>query len=91
MTLTPLQFAVLSLIDRKTPGATVRAMLASRFGIDKSGPSFYQAMARMEGEGWVKGEYVQSLVDGQPIKERVYSLTPSGAKVLAKTKEFYRS
>ena len=55
-------------------GRTVRRSLA-RHGIERSGPAFYQMMARLEDAGFVAGEYDQKIVDGQIIKERRYTLT----------------
>lgn len=84
-----LQFAVLTLIDGRTPGRTLRSELAAKYGIRRSGPGFYQLMARLETDGSVRGSYEHSLIDGQPIKERVYVRTAKGTKAVEATKVFY--
>lgn len=90
-TVTHLQFAVLSFVgNREIAGHKIREQLAE-FGTKMSGPGFYQLMARLEGDGLVKGWYEQSLVDGQPIKERWYKLTANGRRNVLSTREFYDS
>jgi DNA-binding PadR family transcriptional regulator len=71
------------------PGRAVRRALARR-GIARTGPAFYQMMARLEDAGLVAGEYDQKIVGGQIIKERRYTLTPRGDAAWTSTRAFYR-
>jgi DNA-binding PadR family transcriptional regulator len=83
------QFAVLSILTQgEVSGQQLRDELANR-GERKSGPAFYQFMARLEEAGFVKGWYEQKLVHGQAIKERRYRITGSGERVREHTVEFY--
>ena len=87
--ITHLQFLVLGMLrggDR--PGRTVRRSLA-RHGIARTGPAFYQMMARLEDAGLVAGAYDQKIVEGQIIKERRYTLTPRGDAAWTSTRAFY--
>jgi DNA-binding PadR family transcriptional regulator len=87
--ITHLQFLVLGMLragDRS--GRQVRRALA-RHGVARSGPAFYQMMARLEDAGLVAGEYDQKIVSGQIIKERRYALTPRGDAAWAATRAFY--
>jgi len=79
-----------SIGGRKIPGRDLRARLADA-GEKKSGPAFYQMMARMEEGGLVEGEYTQKIVEGQIIKERVYKVTGHGHTAYHEALEFYRS
>jgi hypothetical protein len=89
--ITHLQYAVLSaLMDGERSGQSLRERLAAR-GIRKSGPVFYQMMSRIEEAGFVKGWYIQLLIDGQAIKERHYRLTGVGEKQCKLAREFYLS
>lgn len=89
--ITHLQFLVLGLLkDGSALGRAVRRDLA-RHGARRSGPGFYQMMARLEDAGLVAGEYDQKVVDGQIIKERRYTLTPAGARAWSATRDFYLS
>jgi DNA-binding PadR family transcriptional regulator len=87
--ITHLQFLVLGLL-RQSPrlGRQLRLELA-RHGVRRSGPAFYQMMARLEDAGFVAGEYAQRVVSGQIIKERRYETTPSGAAAWTLTRDFY--
>ncbi|HEY2433235.1 MAG TPA: helix-turn-helix transcriptional regulator [Vicinamibacterales bacterium] len=86
---THLQFLVLAVL-RGGPrtGHPVRRALA-RHGIRRSGPAFYQMMARLEDAGFVAGEYDQKVVGGQIIKERRYTLTAAGETAWTSTRAFY--
>jgi DNA-binding PadR family transcriptional regulator len=87
--ITHLQFLVLGMLrggDRL--GRTIRRTL-TRHGIERSGPAFYQMMARLEDAGLVSGEYDQKIVEGQIIKERRYALTPRGDAAWTSTRAFY--
>lgn len=87
--ITHLQFLVLGML-RPEPrrGRDVRRELA-RHGVTRSGPAFYQMMARLEDAGLVSGEYDQKIVAGQIIKERRYELTAAGAAAWNATRDFY--
>lgn len=84
-----LQFLLLAaLIDGQRSGYHLRAILEGE-GHRKSGPAFYQLMARMEDAGLVKGRYEQKEVEGQAIRERVYEVTGTGATVCESVRHFY--
>jgi DNA-binding PadR family transcriptional regulator len=88
--LTHLQFLVLGLLrtgDR--PGRVVRHGL-SAFGVRRSGPAFYQLMARLEREGLVEGWYAQVTAGDQAVTERHYRITADGARQWARSHEFYQ-
>ncbi len=88
--LTHLQFLVLSrLRGGPATGRELRDRL-EEYSVRKSGPAFYQLMARMEDGGIVKGWYQQQIVDGQIIRERHYEITAQGHAAWDKTSEFYR-
>lgn len=93
--LTRLQYAILSLIpgngDDSIKGADLRTLLAKAFRIKRSGPSFYQAMARLEEAKLATGDYQHSVIDNHPIKTRVYRITQRGVKACKDTREFYIS
>jgi len=87
--ITHLQFLVLAtLLDDGRPGKKIREEL-SRRGARRSGPAFYQLMARLEDAGLVEGRYEQRAVDGQVIKERRNRLTPDGRVAWEATRDFY--
>jgi DNA-binding PadR family transcriptional regulator len=87
--ITHLQFLVLGMLRAgERPGRLVRRALA-RHGIARTGPAFYQMMARLEDAGLVRGEYDQKIVAGQIIKERRYMLTPRGDAAWTSTRAFY--
>jgi DNA-binding PadR family transcriptional regulator len=87
--ITHLQFLVLGLL-RQSPrlGREIRLEL-TRSGVRRSGPAFYQMMARLEDAGLVAGEYDQKVVAGQIIKERRYEVTAPGAAAWTLTRDFY--
>jgi hypothetical protein len=88
--LSHLQFAVLQVVGAsQMSGRDLRAGLRE-LGINKSGPAFYQLMARLEESKQVEGWYIQEIVDGQIIKERQYKITGSGVSALNRTKSFYK-
>jgi DNA-binding PadR family transcriptional regulator len=87
--ITHLQFLVLGMLrDGERAGRVLRRALA-RHGARRSGPAFYQMMARLEDAALVEGAYDQKIVDAQIIKERRYVLTPRGAAAWAATRAFY--
>ena len=87
--ITHLQFLVLGMLrEAGRPGRFIRRALA-RHGVRRTGPAFYQMMARLEDAGLVEGEYDQKIVEGQIIKERRYTLTPAGDAAWSATRAFY--
>ena len=87
--LSHLQFAVLEVLGAATKrGKDLRKSL-SGLGIKKSGPAFYQMMARMEEAKFVEGWYEQQIIDGQIIKERHYRITGNGVNAFKETQKFY--
>lgn len=87
--LSHLQFLVIGIVrGGKLPGRVVRARLRD-FGVRKSGPGFYQLMARLEDSGLVEGDYHQEIVEGQIIRERHYELTASGSTAWQGSRDFY--
>src|SRR5690349_8976611 len=87
--ITHLQFLVLAVLrGGERAGRVIRRQLA-RHGVSRTGPAFYQMMARLEDAGLVTGEYDQKVVAGQIIKERRYMLTPAGEAAWTATRAFY--
>ena len=87
--LTHLQFLILGiLMDSELAGKEVREQLA-KAGIKKTGPAFYQLMARLEDSNFVKGWYDEKVIDGQRIKERRYKITSGGVRACHQTRDFY--
>lgn len=69
-------------------GRVLRRLLAEK-GTKKSGPAFYQLMARLEESRFVEGEYSQKIVEGQIIKERHYRVSAEGVKAMRNAFSFY--
>ena len=89
--LTHLQFIVIgTLLAGARSGKEIRAELR-RARVRRSGPSFYQMMARMEDAGLVRGWYEQEVVEGQIIRERRYALTTAGRSAWQHSRQFYLS
>src|SRR4051812_34876814 len=87
--ITHLQFLVLTiLLDGEQSGRHMRDKLAEN-GEHKSGPAFYQMMARLEDAGFVEGWYDEKVIDGQRIKERKYRITAAGEATRREVCEFY--
>ena len=87
--LSHLQMLVLECLGtQKRSGRELRQRLAQS-GSRKSGPAFYQLMARLEEAGLVEGEYSQKIVEKQIIKERWYRVTGEGARAARRTLDFY--
>ena len=87
--LTHLQFLVLGVLRaEEQPGRTVRDALAG-YGIRRTGPAFYQLMARMEKDGLVDGWYEQVTVGDQAVTERRYRITADGKKRWNDARAFY--
>ena len=89
--LTHLQFIVIgALLANEQSGKDVRREL-TRHGVRRTGPAFYQMMARLEDAGWIDGFYTQEVVDSQIIKERRYRVKPAGVRAWNNTRDFYAS
>src|SRR3954452_15677224 len=89
--ITHLQFLVLGvLLSGEESGRAIRDVIAS-YGLRRSGPAFYQMMARMERDGLVQGSYEQIIVRDQAVTERRYRITPAGSKLWKKARAFYES
>lgn len=87
--LSHLQFLVVGVLRRgRVPGREIREALDG-FGVRKSGPAFYQLMARLEDAGLVEGSYHQEIVEGQIIRERHYQLTAEGSRAWQGSRDFY--
>ena len=87
--LTHLQFLVVAqLLDGERSGRQMRSDLAAE-GLEKSGPGFYQMMARMEESGLVEGWYGQAQIGDQDVTERRYRLANKGRKLWGSTLRFY--
>ena len=88
-TLTHLQYLVLGVLrNEEQPGRALRQVLAS-YGVRRSGPAFYQLMARLEKARWVEGWYEQVTVGDQAVTERRYRITPEGARLWVRAQGFY--
>ena len=88
-TLTHLQFLVLGVLRAdEQPGRVVREALAS-YGVRRSGPAFYQLMARLERARLVEGWYEQITVGDQAVTERRYRITSDGLRLWTKARGFY--
>jgi DNA-binding PadR family transcriptional regulator len=87
--ITHLQFLVLgALMDGDSSGRRIRERLAEH-RVHKTGPAFYQMMARLEDSGFVQGWYNQKIVEGQIIKERHYKITSLGIEAWESVRDFY--
>lgn len=86
--LSHLQFLVLgTLLKGPRPGREIRNAL-SRFGENRSGPGFYQLMARLEEATLVEGSYDQKIVEGQIIRQRTYRLRTPGRSAWNQCRKF---
>jgi hypothetical protein len=89
--ITHLQFLVLDLLlQGEQSGKVLREKMADH-GVRKTGPAFYQMMARLEDGRFVHGSYDQKIIDGQIIKERKYRILANGIKAVEQIREFYLS
>lgn len=89
--ITHLQFFILGLLlDGERTGRQLREKLAEE-GEDRTLAAFYQLMARLEDEKFVKGWYETKTVGSQPIKERRYRVTAAGARAYADVEDYYRN
>lgn len=88
--ITHLQFLVLGeLLHAPAPGRLIREALNEQ-GVRKSGPAFYQMMARMEDSGFLEGWYEQQIVESQIIRERHYRIVPQGRAAWDGCRDFYQ-
>src|SRR5258705_12004435 len=88
-TLTHLQFIVIgALLADEQSGKDLRIEL-KRHGVRRTGPAFYQMMARLEDSGWIDGFYTQGIVDAQIIKERRHHRKPAGPRSWNRTPDFF--
>ena len=87
--LTHLQFLILGVLrGDEQPGRVLRDALAG-YGIRRTGPAFYQLMARLEKDGLVDGWYEQITVGDQAVTERRYRITADGNKQWNEARAFY--
>jgi DNA-binding PadR family transcriptional regulator len=87
--LTHLQYLVLGVLrNSDQPGRALRDALAG-YGIRRTGPAFYQLMARLEKDRLVDGRYEQITVGDQAVTERHYRITPDGKKRWNEARAFY--
>lgn len=84
-----LQFLVLHLLLHDDHSGRFLRDRLSEEGNKQSHPAFYQMMARLEQDTLVMGWYESVVVDGQTIREKMYSLTSRGRKAHASVQEFY--
>jgi DNA-binding PadR family transcriptional regulator len=87
--LTHLQYLVLGVLRAEAqPGRVLRKALAA-YGVRRSGPAFYQLMARIERAGLAEGWYEQVQAGDQSVTERRYRITPEGARLWGDAHRFY--
>lgn len=88
--LTGLQFLVIDIIGaKKIKGAEIREQLNREHKVTKTGPAFYQLMARLEEAKFVEGWYEQEVIEGQIIKQRRYRVTGFGERARRDTLQFF--
>ena len=87
--LTHLQFLVLGVLRTDEQSGRVIRQALHAYGIRRSGPAFYQLMARLERDRLVDGWYEQVVAGDQSVTERRYRLRPAGAKLWAEARDFY--
>lgn len=83
-----LQAAALSSLADETSGRELRRKLAL-CGFKQSRPAFYRLMGRLEDMKFVGGEYVNTTVAGQIVRERRYCIRPAGTRALRDASLFY--
>jgi DNA-binding PadR family transcriptional regulator len=87
--LTHLQFLALGVVlSGPQRGRAIREAI-ERYGIRRSGPAFYQMMARLERDGMVEGWYEQVKVGDQFVTERRYRPTAAGSRSWERAYAFY--
>jgi len=89
--LTNLQFLIIETIGaKKMRGAELRELLKNNHNVHKTGPAFYQLMARLEEAKLVEGWYDTQVIDGQLIKQKCYRVTGHGEESRRATLRFYQ-
>ncbi len=84
-----LQFLVLgTLLRGAVAGRAIRAQL-NDYGVRKSGPGFYQLMARLEDAELIEGWYESRQGDGRTVRERHYRVTAHGRVAWTESSEFF--
>jgi DNA-binding PadR family transcriptional regulator len=87
---THLQFLILETVgNRRVPGRAIRDVMREH-GVERDGPGFYQAMARLEVAGLVRGIYRDNVERRQQIRERYYEVTDVGRRAVEATITLYR-
>jgi DNA-binding PadR family transcriptional regulator len=87
--LTHLQYLVLGVLrNADQPGRALRDALAG-YGIRRTGPAFYQLMARLEKDRLVDGRYEQITVGDQAVTERHYRISADGKRRWNEARAFY--
>jgi DNA-binding PadR family transcriptional regulator len=87
--LTHMQFLVLGVLrSEELPGRALREVLAG-YGIRRTGPAFYQLMARLEKDRLVDGYYEQITVGDQAVTERRYRISADGKRRWNEARAFY--
>ena len=87
--LTHMQFLVLGVLrNDELPGRALRDVLAG-YGIRRTGPAFYQLMARLEKDRLVDGWYEQITVGDQAVTERRYRISADGKRRWNEARAFY--
>ena len=86
--ITPLQSFVLGVLcSGGASGKEIRAKLKGN-GCNKSLPSFYQLMSRLEESGCVTGSYELIQISGKKVRERRYKITGQGRRALQQSIDF---
>jgi len=87
--LTHMQFLVLGILrNDELSGRALREVLAG-YGIRRTGPAFYQLMARLEKDRLVEGWYEQTTVGDQAVTERRYRISADGKRRWNEARAFY--
>ena len=87
--LTHMQFLVLGVLrNEELPGRALREVLTG-YGIRRTGPAFYQLMARLEKDRLVDGWYEQTTVGDQAVTERRYRISADGKRRWNEARAFY--
>ncbi len=87
--LSHLQFLVLGILTSGEQGGRDLRSRLEEFDVRRSGPSFYQLMARLEDAGFVRGWYEQEIIEGQIIRERCYKITAAGISAWKECRDFH--
>lgn len=84
-----LQFLVLgTLLKGAVAGRAIRSQLDD-YGVRKSGPGFYQLMARLEDAALIEGWYESKRGKGRMVRERHYRVTAQGRVAWTESSEFF--